>query len=163
LAFISDIGYSVTFASVIASTYMIFLTCFKVIMGIAFDRLGSLKGSMLIGVCCVLFPVFALMARMPVFPWIYALVLGLASSGATILSPLLTASYFGRKDFPRVYSLVSMFTFIGVAISSPLYGAIFDIAGSYNPAWIFSMSMGIIVCICLLGTNRASRKINFGG
>jgi MFS family permease len=159
IAFISDIGYSIAFASVISSAYMIFLTIFKIVMGIVFDRLGSLRGSMLIAGCCVLFPVFALLAGFPVFPWIYALFLGLASSGATILGPILTANYFGRKDFSRVYSLISMFTFVGVAVSSPLYGVIFDVAGSYNLAWIFSLVMGVVVCICLQRAYQTSKRI----
>jgi MFS family permease len=154
ISFLSDIGYSAAFASTVASAYMVFLTGFKVVMGIAFDRLGSLKGSMLIGGCCVLFPVFALTAGFPVSPWMYALVLGLASSGATILGPVLTADYFGRKDFSRIFSIVSMFSYIGVAVSSPFFGAIYDVTGSYNLAWILVIGMGIIVCACLFGANR---------
>jgi MFS family permease len=159
ISFLSDIGYPIAFASTISSAYMIFLTVFKVIMGILFDRLGSLKGSLIIGVCLILFPVFALLALFPVSPWIYALVLGVASSGATILGPILTANYFGRKDFSRIYSLMSMCSSIGVAISSPLYGTIFDTAGSYTPAWFISIGTGIVVCICLIGAFRSSKKI----
>jgi MFS family permease len=159
VSFISDIGYSAAFASAIASAYFIFLTGFKVVMGIAFDRFGSFKGSMMIGGACALFPIFALLAGFPVFPWVYAFVLGLASSGATILGPVLTADYFGRKDFSRIYSLVSMFSYIGVTISSPLFGSIHDATGSYTPAWFFAMGMGIIVCVCLFGSHLARKKL----
>ena len=159
ISFLNDIGYSAAYASTVSSVYMIFLTGFKVIMGLVFDRLGPLKGSMLIGGCCVLFPVFALFATFPVSPWIYALALGLASSGATVLGPILTGSYYGRKDFSRIYSIISMFSFIGVVISSPFFGSIYDVTGSYTLAWFFVIGMGIVVCICLIGAYRTRKKI----
>ena len=161
ISFLSDIGYSIAFASIISSAYFVFLTGFKVFMGLAFDRLGSLRGSMLIGGACVVFPIFALLAAFPVFPWVYALVLGLASSGATILGPILSANFYGKKDFSKIFSVISMFSHIGVVISSPIYGAIFDITGRYSLAWVLSIGAGIVVCICLFGAYRTSKKIMF--
>ena len=155
MSFLSDIGYSMVFASGVSSTYLFFLTVFKVIMGLVFDRLGSLKGSLLIGVSCVLFPISALLAGFPVFPWIYAFVLGLAASGSTILGPILTVNYFGRKDFSRIYSVVSMLTYIGITVSSPAYGTIFDTTGSYSPAWVFTIVLAIALCFCFLGAERS--------
>ena len=159
ISFLNDIGYSMAFASVVSSTYLIFLTLFKVIMGLVLDRLGSLKGSLLIGLSCVLFPIFALFAGLPVFPWIYAFALGLASSGSTILGPILTANYFGRKNFSKIYSLVSMIAFIGIAISPPAYGSIFDVTGNYSLAWILTIGLGIVVCLCFILADRESKYI----
>ena len=158
VAFLSDIGYSTAFVSLITSAYMLLLTASKVIIGILFDRLGSLKGSMLIGGSCVFFPILALFASFPVVPWFYALFLALASSGSTILGTVLTINYFGRKDFSRVYSIVSVFIYIGVAVSSPLLGVIHDVTGNYSSAWLLIIGMGIAVCICLLGAYRTSKQ-----
>jgi MFS family permease len=155
ISFLSDLGYSASYASTVASTYLIFLTGFKIVMGLLFDRIGSLVGSLLIGGCCVLFPVFALLAAFPVSPWIYALLLGLASSGTTILGTVLTANYFGRKDFSLIYSVISMFSYIGVAVSSPVLGSIYDSTGSYTLACVLIMGMGVAVCACLIGAYRS--------
>lgn len=159
VSFLSDAGYSTAFTSIVSSTYMFLLTGCKVVMGFVFDRLGSLKGSMLIGVCCVLFSILALLISLPVAPWLYVLLLALASSGSTILGTILTINYFGRKDFSRVYSVISMFSYLGVAISTPLLGAIYDATGSYSFAWILIIGMGIAVCICLFGAYRTNKKI----
>jgi MFS family permease len=161
VSFLSDIGYSASYAAAIASVYMLMLTACKVGMGFMLDRLGALKGSMLIGGCCVLFPVLALLAAFPAAPWVYALVLAMASSGSTVLGIILTTNYFGGKDFARVYSIISMFSYIGVAISSPLLGSIYDMTGSYSHAWVLIIGIGVVVCICLLGANRMSRKLVF--
>ena len=159
VAFLSDIGYSTAFVSIITSAYMLLLTGSKVIIGLLFDRLGSLKGSVLIGGSCVLFPILALFASFPVVPWFYALFLSLASSGSTILGTVLTINYFGRKDFPRIYSIVSVFIYIGVAVSSPVLGVIHDVTGGYSFAWLLIIGMGIAVCISLLGAYRMSKKV----
>ena len=151
VAFISDKGYPLAFTSAISSGYMIILAGNKIAMGWIFDRLGSLKGSLLIGGCCVVFPVFALSAGTPAAAWVFALTLSIASSGSTILLAVLTANYFGRKDFARVFSVVSLFSTTGVAISSPSLGLIFDITGSYNLAWHLIIGIGVVVCGCLAG------------
>ncbi|MDL2234103.1 MFS transporter [Ruminococcaceae bacterium OttesenSCG-928-L11] len=160
-SFLSDIGYSSAFASSVSSVYMLLLTACKVVMGYVFDKLGSLKGSLLIGGCCVLFPIVALFAANPVIPWVYIVFLAMASSGATILATVLTTNYFGGKDFSRVYSIISMFSYFGITISSPLLGTIYDLTGGYTVAWILIACVGIVVCACLIGTNRLSRSIVF--
>lgn len=159
VSFLSDVGYSSAYASAVSSVYMILLTASKIIMGFVFDKLGSLKGSLLIGGCCAIFPLIALAAAFPLAPWLYALTLSLASSGATILSNILTANYFGRKDFSGIYSLITMFSYAGVAISSPMLGAIYDKTGSYSSAWILICALGILVCVCLILAYRKSQHL----
>lgn len=65
---LNDTGYTAAFASTVSSVYMILLTASKVIMGFVFDKLGSLKGSMLIGGCCVLFPILHFLQRFQLSP-----------------------------------------------------------------------------------------------
>jgi len=151
LSFLSDIGYSVAYASVLSSTYMILLTVGKIAIGWALDRIGSLKGCLLVGGSCVLFPIFALLSGYPGMTWLYVLLLSIASSGVTVLGPIITASLFGRKDFSRIFSLVSMFSFLGIAVSAPGLGFIYDMTDSYNMAWIIIIGIGIIVCGCSIG------------
>ena len=159
VSFLNDTGYTAAFASTVSSVYMILLTASKVIMGFVFDKLGSLKGSMLIGGCCVLFPIFALFAAIPVIPWFYIVVLAVASSGSTILGTILTTNYFGKKDFSGVYSVISMFSYIGVAISSPLLGTIYDVTSGYTVAWIMIICVGIAVCVCLFTSYLKSKSL----
>ena len=159
VAFITDIGYTPHFAAAVSSAYMLLLTVGKVLMGFVLDKLGPLKGSLIIGGCCVIFPILGLFAANPFIPWIFAAVLGIASSGSTMLGNILASSYFGRKDFSRVFSVISMFTSMGVTMAIPLFGLVFDITGGYTVAWIGIICMGIVVCACLAGSYKSSRKL----
>ncbi len=161
VSFLSDIGYSSAFAASVSSVYMLLLTACKIIMGYVIDRLGSLKASLLIGGSCIVFPVVALFAIFPAIPWVYAAFLAVASSGSTILSAILTTNYFGGKDFSRVYSVVTMFMYGGVAISSPLLGSLYDLTGGYTTAWILIACIGVFVCVCLIAANKTSKSIVF--
>lgn len=153
VAFLNDIGYSPAFAATAASVYMVILTGNKVVIGWLMDRLGALKGGLLMGACCAIFPIFALFAGYVPMVWAYVVVLSIASSGATILGPIITARYFGRKDFAKVFSIVSMATMTGVAISIPGLGFVFDATGAYDLAWYLIIGFGILVCVCLVGVH----------
>ncbi len=161
VSFLNDIGYSSTYAASVSSVYMILLTVCKVTMGFIFDKLGSLKGSLLVGISCVLFPIIALFAKSPGVPWIYAGFLAIASSGCTVMATVLTTNYFGRKDFSRIYSLISMAVYAGVAISSPAFGLVFDLTGGYNTAWFIIAGIGIVLCITLTVSAYLSKSLKF--
>lgn len=159
VSILSDIGYSSAFAASVSSAYMIILTICKVGMGHIFDRLGSMKGSMLIGVCCIIFPLVALFNYISFVPWIYVAVLAVAGSGSTVLGTVLSLNYFGRKDYARVYSLIALGTQLGAAFSSPFLGIIYDMTGGYNLAWYLICGMAVIICICLIMANKTSKKL----
>ena len=157
ISFMRDLGYSVGFASTIAAVFLISNTAFKILIGMVLDRLGS-KAALLFGVSCILFPAFALFAKYRFVPFAYAIFLSLATAGATILNTFLTAEYFGRKDFSRIYSLVSMFSYMGMVISFPGLGFVYDVTGSYSYGWYIIMAIGTIVCVSLLAAEGINRK-----
>jgi len=158
VAFLNDIGYSPAFASTVASVYMIILTGNKLLIGWFMDRIGAFRGGLLMGVCCAIFPMLALFAENIPVMWAYVITLSIASTGATILGPVITAKYFGRKDFAKVFSIVSMATMTGVAISVPGLGFVFDITGGYDLAWYLTIGFGILVCASLVGVHMMRGK-----
>lgn len=156
--FLNDIGYSAVYAARISSAYMILLTVCKILMGFLFDKLGSLGGSLIIGTACILFPVAARFAELPGLPWLYAILLAIASSGGTVMSTILTTNCFGRKDFARIYSIISMAIYAGAAISTPALGLVFDLTGGYNAAWSILTLVGGCICLCLVFCDSSRRK-----
>lgn len=165
VAILSDIGYTASYAARISSAYMLMLTVFKIMVGKIFDRIGSLKGSLLIGSCLILFPLAALLIFLPGMPWLYALFLAIAGSGASVLGSVLTSDYFGRKDYAKIYSIIALGPQLGAVFSSPFLGYIFDKTGGYRVAWILIMCMGIVVCLSLYSSNyslkRSGQKSDF--
>lgn len=158
VAFLSDVGYPTPYVSAVSSGYMILLTVSKLVLGTVLDKLGSLKGSLLICLCYVLFPIAALLVALPAMPWVYALLLSVVSSGPTILGTILTADYCGRRDFSKIFSIVSMFCYTGVALSSPLFGKVYDIQGSYDLAWYLIIGLALLITVCLLGAYKMKKK-----
>lgn len=149
VAILNDIGYTAAYAARISSCYMIMLTTFKILMGKVFDRVGSLTGSLIIGSCCVLFPLTALFIRFPGMPWLYAFFLAVAGSGASVMVSVLAGDYFGRKDYARIYSILALGPQLGAVFSSPMLGYIYDTTGGYRTAWFLIIGLGVLVC-CFL-------------
>ena len=157
-----DIGYSMGFVSIIIAVFMVFLTVGKIILGLVYDRFGTLSGNVFIAVCCLIFPIAALLSYMPAFPWIYAVAIGLASCGFSIPVPILLAKHFGKKEYPMIFSLFTMITIIGPAISVPLMGAVYDTQGSYQWAWIGFLISSVIIAICIISVEIIKPKSTRG-
>ena len=109
----------------------------RLITGIIIDRIGT-KRSMIL--CFILLAVVLLWLQVADKPWmlyLFAAFYGVAHGGLfTIVSPIV-ADYFGIKTHGALFGIVVFFGTIGGAIGPLLTGFIFDIAGSYQPAfWI---------------------------
>ena len=150
VSILNDIGYTSAYSARISSIYMVLLTVCKIIMGGVFDRLGSLRGSMLIGAALVLFPIAAQFNHISWMPYLYVLLLALASSGSTVLGSYLTGSYFGKKDYARIFSIISLGIQLGAAFSTPIFGRVYDTTGGYFYAWIFVTVLAVIVVGALI-------------
>ena len=160
-AFLVDIGYSLAYASGVMAVYMVFYVLFSIIIGIMYDRFGSKKTSLFIGGSCVLFPVLALFAGNPAVPFVFAIVLSIATSGGAVTTSVLTANYFGRKDFARVFAISQMFYFLGVTIAFPGFGFIYDTTGSYTFGWYLMAGIGVLICIAMIGASRITKRVAY--
>jgi len=157
-AYLSDIGHSTIFISSIMSVFMIFLTVGKILLGILYDRLGALISNLFIAAFCIGFPIFALIARIPLFAFIYAVFIGMASCAVSISIPVLIKRYFGDKDFATIFSVFSMIATFAASISVPAMGIIFDTTGSYRLAWFIFLGTSVLLSLFLLSTELLHRK-----
>ena len=155
--YLTDIGYSAAFAATVMSVLMLAHTLGTLTLGGFFDRFGMLKGSLFLGICCIIFPLMAINAGVPVFVWLFALFYGPASSGFVPVT-LFAAFYFGGKDFALIFSVLNMAMQIGTAISGPALAIIYDVTGSYFLGWIMLFVFGIIITACLVGSHLLNRK-----
>ena len=77
-----------------------------------------------------------------------ALLIGSIAFGATIgntlmLQPLLVAEAFGVRDYPRLYSVNSLLTTVGVAAGPVIVGIVHDAAGGYGPAYLVAACLSV--------------------
>lgn len=156
--YLSDIGYTAAYASAVISLFMIFLTVGKIILGMIYDRFGALPGNIFISVFALGFPILALLSRIPVMAWSYAVCIGIASCAVSVPIPILIMRHCGEKDFPRIFSFCSMVSAFGGSISVPAMGAIFDHTGSYNLAWVIFQALSVVIAICLIGVEVLGKK-----
>ena len=157
--YLSDLGYDPRMISAVIALCMVFLTVGKIIMGHVFDRLGTFVGGIALGMFCILSPVFALYAIHPEAVWLHAIFLGLAATGISLAANIYAIEFFGKRDFPAIFSTLSVIVAVGGALSPPVMGFSYDLLGSYTIAWIVLVVTGITVTLCLVGANIISSHI----
>jgi len=156
--YLSDLGYMTTYVASVLSLYMVFLTLGKIFLGSIYDRFGAMAGNVFVSVFCLGFPIFAYLSYIPAMSWIYAVFLGIASCGVTVPVSILVIRYFGDKEFPVIFSIVMMISNLAPALSIPAMGAVYDLTGTYNPAWIVFLFCSVIIAGCLIAVEFLAKR-----
>jgi len=157
-AYLSDIGYSVEFQGTLASASMLALAIGKILVGKILDRAG-LRTGFLVTICALLAYAFSLLTMTnPASPYIYVICYSVAASGSTVLASYSTATCFGRKEYSRIYVLVSIALNLGVAAGNWVPGAIFDVYQTYLPAWGLLMALAVVTGILYIAVLQDHKK-----
>ena len=88
---------------------------------------------------------FLLSAEESEFLWFAVALYGLGHSGVVVIEGVIWANYFGRLSLGRVRSLAFLATFVSGAIGPIAMNAVFDVIGSYRPAFVVVMGLYAIV------------------
>jgi len=91
---------------------------------------------------------FFLLADEPVFLWLAISLYGVGFSGVAVIQGVIWANYFGRFSLGMVRSLAFMVAFGFGAVGPVAMNAVFDVVGSYRPA--FMVIAGLFVVAALL-------------
>lgn len=154
MAYCSDLGYSSSFQSHLASISMLALAVGKILTGRILDRHGLRWGFGVIAVSVALYAGSLLLLRHQVSAVSYVLFYGMSASGSTVLVSYSVANAFGRQEYSRIYSLASIGVNLGVMAGNSLPGLIYDHSGSYAPAWWLSLGLAAVIGIALFGAYR---------
>ncbi len=151
VVFAVDQGYTRTFGALIFSLYGIFYSLGN-LMGFISDRVGR-EVALTLGLTVAGLGVLMLILnRGSSTPWLmyaYSLLFGL---GIGVTSPALTgaaADLFLGPNFGSINGLIVMGFGLGGSISPWLGGIIFDILGTYIPAFSLVIAALVIAAICL--------------
>ncbi len=137
-AYLSDRGFADAYVSgvVMASLYGISAVA-KLSMGMVSDRwgpgamVGILSAAATAGMLLLVFVQGELSALG------ISLCIGIAFSCMTVPAPLLTSHIFGKKAFSALLGVfTASLTFAGAA-ATPLVNLVYDVSGSYIPAFLF--------------------------
>ena len=146
---LSDNGYSVDFAALLASLSMGALAVGKVILGRLFDQLGVRKASVIACIFTLAAALGMVFCTQKISLAAIVLGIGLGGSFGAICVPIILRALFGSKDFDSIYGKLFAAIGLGSAVSPVISGRVYDLLGSYVPFFLVAAT-GIAVSIAVL-------------
>lgn len=157
ISYLTDIGHSSSYASLMYSIIMFFDTFGKITLGFLYDKIGMRKTNLYIYGLFFTAEVLLLFAVNPVIAAVYGVVMGMAIAVQTGAYPVVINKLLGDKDYSRNYGNLTVCYFGGMALGVPFSGFIFDTFGSYVPAWIGYATIILLIVFLLLFAERRSK------
>lgn len=135
-SYLTDIGHSPALAATLVSLISLSMAVSKIFFGWLNDKLGTYRNFLIITAIGVL-GIFSLFtAKNVVCAYVSAVLFGISFSATNVMAPLITVYAMGSKDFANIFGLVSFAIYIGPIVASPFSATIYDLNGSYNPAFL---------------------------
>ena len=157
-AYLTDIGYSSYFASAVISGSMVVAAIGKPVSGVIFDRWGAVAGVRTLYIAAAAAAALLLVIDLPLVPQLFVAVFGLSYCIMSIPTSIITLSLFGPKEYGSIFGVVTMFLSMGIAMGSPASAVIYDLTGSYRPAW-FLYCLFSLTALCILSRMLHSKKL----
>ena len=129
----------------------------SVAIGVICDRIGSLKTCFgIIGLGLITVVGFLISGHSFFIFGLLTFIHGLVTSGIMVLAPILTITFYGKKDYEKIYAKVSMGAPLASIILIPVYGFIYDLTKNYTMVLIGMIVLLLLAafCICLLYTSK---------
>ncbi len=143
--------YSAEVAALGVSVLAIFNAAGRIFWGKVSDNLGRvrtlfimylLNGLAILG--------YFLIPTVPAFYWLGIAIVGATFGGYLALYPAITADFFGTTNVGLKYGLVFLAYGIGGLLSNIFAPQVFEIFGSYNPAFAIAGGLCIIAAVAIL-------------
>ena len=152
-------GFTADAGALILSASMIGNTVFKFVLGVIMDRLGVLKGFLIVFAITLagFFLILFVKGSIPVLilgGFLYGTVFSLGALGMSIL----TRYIYGNAQYNSVYSKVSLLTSVGTAIFVTIVGVLYDSTHAYTAPLIMSISIAVIGAALTLFLARKVKK-----
>ena len=160
-AYMQDVGFEMAFVATVSSVSAIALACSKFLSGIIFEKTG-LRATVSIGVSCALAGIVILLfltdsATGKALSIIYALMVSVAMPLETVMLSIYASELFGDKSFGKVIGIFAAMHYTGSALASPTVNVIYDLSGSYKPAF---MMLGVAMILMLVMIHIAVSRAN---
>jgi len=122
----------------------------RITMGAVADRAGNKR--CLLGCLGLLTAalVFLLTAREVWMLYLFAVLLGFAYGGMNSLQPLVTADLFGTTSLGAILGIVFALDSTGCGVGPVVAGRIFDVAGTYQPAFVVCIGAALVALALIL-------------
>jgi MFS family permease len=159
-SFIGFLGFAPAQIAALSSCMMLGTVGAKPLLGWLIDRFGAKRG-----VLCALtglglsFTLMILANQVLPGLFIALLLFGFGPALSIVGSPQLTRDLFGTRDFPTLYTYISMVVMLVGAGSVSCVGYLFDAFGSYNPAFTLAILAAILAAVFVLVAFSGAERI----
>ena len=162
-----EVGIAPDLRQVITTVSMIVLTCTKFITGFMYDKKG-LRFTMTINYICAFFAMGLMAFIGPstigvILCFVYLVLADVALPLETIMLPIYAGDLFGRKEYAKMLGICVSVNTAGYALGSPLMGFVFDIFGSYVPAFYAGSGLMFITVVIMqfviTSANKEKKRI----
>ena len=141
-------GFSAGQVSVMISAMTVFLALGKFGQGLLYGKIGAEKGGLLT-MAAFAAGCLAMFSKALAWPGLILLAVGMGIY--TTLLPVVIRRVFGSREYASIWALVSTVGCAGTIVGYPLWGAIYDLTGTYT--------LGLLgAAVLLAGAMWAHRK-----
>ncbi|MBY2475836.1 MFS transporter [Clostridioides difficile] len=163
-SYLTDIGYSPTFAASVISINMGVVILGKILLGYVFDKVGCEKGVIFVGLQVFLGVLALLFASKYPAIIVFIICWGIGNCMGTIVPALITSEIFGKRDYSTIVGVVNAVVLLGAALGSAVTGKLYDISGGYTLAWMTYLVLtvimvGLILISLVLGKKKKLKEI----
>ena len=144
--------------AVIISMYSMIGIFGKLVLGWLNDRYGVVVSTAFGCITFAISFIFILMGSNVVMLYIMAVLFGLGDAIGTVTPPLVTGAVFDTEKYGEAYGIANSFNQIGLTFGSLMVAGIYDISGSYNPAWILLLVLTLTAFFGWIGSYRMAKK-----
>lgn len=145
ITYLTEVGYTASFAAGMMSLVYVFAGFGKLGMGLFADRVSARIALTcnFLAACVGMILIFGAARTSVLIPFV--LIFGLSLGAPLVLIPMLVAESLGLKRFGSIGGIAGVFNTIGAFVGPVGAGKIYDLGGSYLPAF------EVFVIMCLLG------------
>lgn len=143
-------GLSPATAASILAAIGIFSFLGRIMWGVLADRWGPKPAYVLAVFQQGLMMVWLLGTTHPVMFFLFSFFWGIGYGGAMPPYALFVKDYYGLKSFGAIYGGIMVLASLGMAVGGYLGGFMFDLSGSYQPAWILALVAGVVTAFVAL-------------
>jgi MFS family permease len=145
ITYLTELGYTASFAARMMSLVYVFAAFGKLGMGLLADRVSARIALSInfLAACVGMLLIFSAGRTAVLIPFV--LIFGLSLGAPLVLVPMLVAESLGLKRFGSIGGIAGVFNTIGAFVGPVGAGKIYDLTGSYVPAF------EVFVVMCLLG------------
>ena len=144
VAYCGDLGYGVARGADMLSLMLGLGIISRVLSGFVADRIGGVRtlilGSVLQGLALLLYVFFDSMVSLYIISGLF----GLFQGGIVPSYAIIVREYFPAKDASSRVGFVIMGTVLGMALGGWMSGAIFDLTGSYQAAFLNGIAWNLL-------------------